>query len=323
MPLAPRRSQCSIRSQNSWQPQPTPPSRKAKRRSGKRRVTPPRNKRLRDVMPGRGEMADMVEGEVGRAVALAVAAAAGMEGRRDAELAAFLPQRVVIVLAVEAELVEALGIAGEVGGGPLGVRERPAHAAAEHADLRAELLGDELKFLDRLVRRVHRDHRDRGQPVAEVLEIIVGDDVEAADHRAPGRVVGDARDAEPGGRVDDAEIDAELVEPVVQHPGHHRRRAVARVGRLPAPEPLHRDAAFRALRGGHAERIRDAALRLQEPVGAEVARDLADLLGKDRGVLDPMPVAVDDGVRETLADFFGRLVRAHLAPPGRAWWDLE
>jgi len=26
---------CSIRSQNSWQPQPTPPSRKAKRRSGK------------------------------------------------------------------------------------------------------------------------------------------------------------------------------------------------------------------------------------------------------------------------------------------------
>jgi len=43
----------------------------------------------------------------------------------------------------------------------------------------------------------------------------VGDHVEAADHRAPGRVVGDARDAQPGGRVDDAEIDAELVEPVV------------------------------------------------------------------------------------------------------------
>ena len=62
-----------------------------------------------------------------------------MEGRRDAELAAFLPQRVVVVLAVEAELIEALGIAGEVGGGALGVRDRPAHAAAEHADLRAEL----------------------------------------------------------------------------------------------------------------------------------------------------------------------------------------
>src|SRR5207245_6539763 len=115
--------------------------------------------------------------------------------------------------------------------------------------------------------------------------------------------------------VDDPEVDPELVEAVVQHPGHHGRRAVAGVGRLPAPEPLHRDAAFSALLGGHAERIRPAPLRLQEAVGAEVARDFADLLGKDRGVLDPMPVAVDDGMREPLADFFGRMVRAHLAPP--------
>ena len=69
------------------------------------------------------------------------------------------------------------------------------------------------------------------------------------------------------------------------------------------------------LGGGHAERIRDAPLRLQEPVGAEVAGDLADLLGEDRGVLDPVPVAVDDGMREPLADLCGRMVRAHLAPP--------
>src|SRR6267378_5065319 len=58
-----------------------------------------------------------------------------------------------------------------------------------------------------------------------------------------------------------------------------------------------------------------APLRLQEAVGAEVARDFADPLGKDRRVLDPMPVAVDDGVREPLADLFGCMVRAHLAPP--------
>jgi len=153
--------------------------------------------RLGDVVAGRGEVTDVVEGEVGRAVALAIGAAAGMEGRRDAELAALLPQRVVVVLAVEAELIETLGIAGEIGGGALGVRNRPAHAAAEHADLCAQLFGDERQFLDRLGRRVHRDHRGRGQLVAEVLEVLVGDDVEAADHRAPRRVVGDARDTEP------------------------------------------------------------------------------------------------------------------------------
>src|SRR4029077_12176266 len=91
--------------------------------------------RLGDVVAGRGEVTDVVEGEVGRAVALAIGAAAGMEGRGDAELAALLPERVVVVVAVDAELVEAHGIAREIARGSLGVRDRPAHAAAEHADL--------------------------------------------------------------------------------------------------------------------------------------------------------------------------------------------
>ena len=47
--------------------------------------------RLGHVVAGVGEVADVVEREVGRAIALAVGAAAGMEGRRDAELAALLP----------------------------------------------------------------------------------------------------------------------------------------------------------------------------------------------------------------------------------------
>src|SRR6202008_1482209 len=91
--------------------------------------------------------------------------------------------------------------------------------------------------------RARRDPRGRGQLVAEVLEVFVGDDVEAADHRAPRRVVGDARDAEPGGRVDDRVVQAQLVEPVVEKARHHRRRAVYRVGRLPAPEAFHADVA--------------------------------------------------------------------------------
>src|SRR5262249_58010946 len=98
--------------------------------------------------------------------------------------------------------------------------------AAEHADLCAELAGDERQLLDRLVRRVYRDDRGWGELVAEALEVLVRDDVVPTDHGAPGGVVRDAADAEPGGRVDDTEIDAELVQPVVQHPGHHRRSPV-------------------------------------------------------------------------------------------------
>src|ERR1700691_6229632 len=65
---------------------------------------------------GGGEMADMVVDEVRRAVAQPLAAGARMEGRRDAELDAFCPDRVVIIRAVDAEHVvpdrEAAGLRG-------------------------------------------------------------------------------------------------------------------------------------------------------------------------------------------------------------------
>src|SRR5215469_11352401 len=77
--------------------------------------------RLGDIVAGCREVADMVEGEVRRAHALAVTAAAGVEGRGDAELAAFLPDRVVIVPAVDAELVKAQRVLGDVGAGSLGM----------------------------------------------------------------------------------------------------------------------------------------------------------------------------------------------------------
>src|SRR5262249_57953701 len=117
-----------------------------------------------------GEGTVGVEGEVVRAVGLARGAAASMEGRRDAELAALLPQRVVVVLAIEAELIEALNIAGEVGGSALGVRDRPAHAAAEHTDLGAQLRGDGRQFLGRPVRRRPPDPPAPGSVVYQALE---------------------------------------------------------------------------------------------------------------------------------------------------------
>src|SRR6202030_3629663 len=101
--------------------------------------------------------------------------------------------------------------AGDFGIDALGPWERPTDTAAEHPDLGAELPGDELELLDRLLRGVHRDHRRRGQAVAEIAEVIGSNDIEAADHRAPGLVVLDARYAEPRRRIDHAEIDPELV----------------------------------------------------------------------------------------------------------------
>ena len=88
--------------------------------------------------------------------------------------------------------------------------------AAEHAYLRAQLLGDEFGLGDGFVRGVHRDDRRRGQPIAEALEIIGRDDVVGADHGAPGRVVLNAGEAQPGRGVDDDKVEAELVEPMAR-----------------------------------------------------------------------------------------------------------
>ena len=154
---------------------------------------------------------------------------------------------------------------------------------------------------------MHRNDRRRGQPIAELGEILGRHDVEAADDRPAGLRVGNARNAETGGRVDDAEIDAELVEPVIQHLRHHRGGAVARIGGLPSPIALHRGAARFALLYGLAQRIGDAALRGDEAVRPLVADHLAHALGEDRRVLDPVAVAIDDRVADLFAGFLGMI----------------
>src|SRR5215472_16653568 len=102
-------------------------------------------------MAGGGKVADMVKGEVARGVAQAEAVAAGVESGRHLEFAAFLPDRVVVVIAVEAQLIVMRRKAGDFGIDTLGPRQWPPDAAAEHPDLGAELPGVEFELLDRLL----------------------------------------------------------------------------------------------------------------------------------------------------------------------------
>ena len=88
------------------------------------------------------------------------------------------------------------------------------------------MLGHGFELGDRLVRGVHRDDRRRGQAIAQAAEVIGRDDVVGADHGAPGGVVLDAREAQPGGRVDDRKIKADLVEAIIKQARHHRGGAV-------------------------------------------------------------------------------------------------
>jgi hypothetical protein len=185
------------------------------------------------------------------------------------------------------------------------------HVASEHADLRTQLLGDEFELGDRLVRGVHRDDRGRGQPVAEAAEIISRNDVVGANYRAPRRVVLNARKAQPGGRVNDDKIEAQLVETIIEQFRHHRGGAVECVFRLAGPKGLLGAACVAALGDGHRQQLAGRPHCLQKPVRGQIAADLAHLVAEHRIVFDPMPVAIDDRMVDFRADLFRGHVCAH------------
>src|SRR5262249_53739188 len=148
---------------------------------------------LGDRVAGRREMANMVVDEVARRVAQPLAAGTAVEGRSDLQLGALRPYRVVVVRTVDAQHVVPHGEAGRLGILARSRSHLARHAAAEHADLGAELLGDELELGDRLLRRMHRNDRRRRHAVLETTEIIGRDYVVGANDGAPRLIVLDAR----------------------------------------------------------------------------------------------------------------------------------
>src|SRR2546422_7258035 len=139
---------------------------------------------------GRGEVADVVEAEVRGRVAQQDRARAVVERGRELQLAALLPHGIVVVVAVDPDDVEPLG---ELRGLGLLLGHRghgPAHEAADHDDLEAELGGRELQLFDRLLRRVHRDDRGRDDAIGVRLELLGREHVvRAADGAAHPRVL--------------------------------------------------------------------------------------------------------------------------------------
>ena len=264
--------------------------------------------RLGHRVAGSGEVTDVVVDEVRRRVPQPLITARAVEGGRDAELLALFPDGFVVVLAVDREHVVVDGEAVPVRIGLRRRRHASRHPAAEHPDLRSELLGNELELFDGFVGMVHRDDRGRRHPITELAEVVRGDDVVRANHRAPGGVVADPRHAQPGGGIDDGVVAAELVQALIEQARHHRGGAVERVRRLAGPEARLGDAPPPALAERHAERV-FGGLQCGEPsVGGLVAADPAHPLGEDGVELDPVPVAVDDRVAEARADLRGSLV---------------
>ncbi len=189
--------------------------------------------RLRQRVARRGEVADLVEVEVGDRRAVARPHSRGVRGQRDLQLDGLRPHRVVVVGAVDPEGVDpALGLPlGDPDARPLVVGwprvtdVGPVHVAGDHADLGAHALRV-LERGDRLVGRVHRDDRGAGEAIAESLVHLGRPLVVEAAHRDPLLLPVDLRERDPRGRVQHHEVDAGLVEPLVVALRRRDRRVV-------------------------------------------------------------------------------------------------
>ena len=174
--------------------------------------------------------------------------------------------------------------------------------------------GRVLELVDRLVGGVHGDLGDGEQPVGELGEHAGVEPVERPARAAAVALVVEVAEQEPEARVDDADVDAELVEPLVQEAGEHGGGAVD--GELhPAVAPRSAcDAPVGALLGGEAvpvdDRTEGARGAAQHRLAVEAHALLDQLPGQGREELDGVTVDVDHRVVE-LAPHLGGTQSAH------------
>ncbi len=137
--------------------------------------------RLANCLARGGEMPDVVVDEIGRRLAQPDAARTRMKRRRDSQLDAFRPYRIVVVLAVEPEHVEPLAASRPVRS--LG-RNLPPHHARHHHDFQSEFLHHVLEFLACLFGSVHRDYRRGRHAIGKLAEKFRDETIERAAGRA-------------------------------------------------------------------------------------------------------------------------------------------
>ena len=236
---------------------------------------PAEEQRLRQRVLTLGERAEMVVHVARDRAARAEPDEARVEGDRDAELLGGRPDRVVVVGAVDAELIEPRRPPRQ-----LRLRrgrrvDRALHVSGAQHRLEAEHVDRVLELGHGFVGRVHRDRRHRREPVGERGEGLGVAAVERAARAAARVVLPRVEEHEPEARVHDAEVEARARRAArragpgtTQSPSRgccgpaSSTTAPGRRARGPAPRPSSRANRGRARgRAGAGGRARDARAR--------------------------------------------------------------
>ena len=264
--------------------------------------------RLAQPVHALGEEADVVEDVAGdrRERVRRDVADAAVEDRREAAVAQGLPDRVVVVRAVEAEGVEPVRLTWHAGtatassGSGRGIGRvtpsgRPTTFEPELAAVRE--LGD------RLLGRDHRHHAGDRHPIGERPVRLREERIEAAAQPDPHVLVLNPSSTKGFRGIEHAEVDAQLGQPLVQQRRDRGRRQVDRLGcRIAPPGALRRPRLLtRSAVRGAAHDASDG--RRLGPVLLEELRPerLAQIRQRGRHELQHVTVGVDHRMVELLA----------------------
>ena len=253
----------------------------------------------------------MVEREVGHRPAAPPAPAPRVERRRGAKLHALGPERVVVVVAVDAQRVEAAVVRRGSGALPRQLGHRTQNVP-QRDDLQAKVLDGVLGLGDRLLGRVRGHYRRRRHAVC-----IGGIDlrlqrVDRPATHGPQLRVGQAAEGQRIRRVLDAEVDSQLVHPLVEQPRQRHRRPVEGIRRRMHPPRRTGRPVVAALLVGHRipgiehrDVVRGVAGPL-EPQRHVVTADLPDGIEEGRPQhrrqLKEVSVGVDDRMAQRRPD---------------------
>ena len=231
-----------------------------------------------------------------------------MKAGRDTEFHTLGPHRVVVVLAIQPQGVVPLGVAAGRGCVSGHRRDRPALEAGQHGRLGAAVRGHKLQLFNRLLGRVHGNHRSRGQPVLQALELLGRIHIERAAGCPAHLLVAQegGKQGAPGG-IHDRKVQPQLAHPFVQQPGQHGRGPVTRIlGRHPPPGGLQHPPLTALLTGQLgplliAKLVGDFLVALDNALAA----DLVQIIHGRGFKLDPVPIRINHRVRQTGANVFG------------------
>ena len=257
---------------------------------------------------GGGKVADVVIHKVGDRGPQPDTRRGRMKAGRDTEFYTLGPHRVVVVLAIQPQGIVPLGVAAGLGCAFGYRRDRSALEAGQHGRLGAAVRGHKLQFFNRLLGRVHGNHRSRGQAVLQALELLGRIHIERA-AGGPAHLLVAQKGGEQGapGGIHDRKVQAQLAHPFVQQPGQHGRGPVPRIlGRHPPPGRLQHPP-LTALLAGQLSPLLIAKLVGDFLVALDnaLAADLVQILHGRGFKLDPVTIGIDHRMRQTGVDTLG------------------